>query len=251
MPWKGEIMKHLDHLDDVAKMLQACNVVYFDVDERLCGSNTDWIGIEGALRAGSKGGEKAQESGTAAVIGAGGAARAAIYALTFRFGVKEIYILNRDDGEVAQLVKDCSQMRCSLTHVKSLEQAQALTPPSRIVGSIPDHEAKTTEEKAVKAILDYFLTAAESKGVIVDMCYHPSPRTRNLKLAEAHGWQTVEGTQVVGHQVEALWRSWVPEERLQSLDRDGLWRTLDEAVGLDSAGRQALNARIIEAHFGS
>jgi quinate dehydrogenase len=86
---------------------------------------------------------------------------------------------------------------------------------------------------------------------MLDMCYHPNRQTRNLKLAEDHGWRTVQGTQVVGFQVEALWRFWIGEERLNRLDREGMWRTLREAADMDSKGRQALNAEILKQHFGN
>jgi quinate dehydrogenase len=82
------------------------------------------------------------------------------------------------------------------------------------------------------------------------MCYHPTRQTRNLKLAEKHGWRRVQGTQVVGHQVEALWRFWVGEERLKRLDREGMWRTLRDAADMNPEGRQALNAKILRKHFG-
>ena len=72
MPWKSEIMKHLDRIDDTAKILRACNVVYSDENGKLCGSNTDWIGIEGALRAGDEDRAESMKVGIAAVIGAGG-----------------------------------------------------------------------------------------------------------------------------------------------------------------------------------
>lgn len=251
MPWKGEIMKYLDQLNETASTLRACNVVYFDESRRLCGSNTDWIGIEGALRAAGAEGTESKKAGVAAVIGAGGAARAVIYTLTVRFGIREIYVLNRDDDEVAQLVQDCKKMYCQLLHVKSVEQARGLQRPSHIVGAVPDFEPTTPEELAIKAVLDFFLAGEGEKGVMLDMCYHPTSQTRNLKLAEGHGWRTLQGSQVVGHQVEALWRFWVGEERLKRLDREGMWRTLRDAADMNSEGRQALNAEIIKQHFGS
>ena len=250
MPWKSDIIPHLDRLDDVAKTLNAVNVVYFNEDGEMCGSNVDWVGIEGALRAELQSGVVDASGGTAAVIGAGGAARAAIYALTFSFGIKVVYVVNRDDDEVTQLLKDCSQMPCKLLHVKSGTQAEGLDPPSLIIGCAPDFEAVTSAEKEAKSTLKSFLERKYEKGVMVDMCYHPTPQTRNLALAAKYGWRTVRGVEVVGHQVEALWRFWIRKERLGKLDREGMWKTLREAVRMDSAGRQALNKEILERHFG-
>ena len=123
MPFKGEILKHLDRIDSVASTLKACNSVYFDEDGKLCGSNTDWIGVEGALRSAGFDGKSTDKDITAALIGAGGAARAAVYALSACFGIQAIYVLNRDDEEVAQLVEDCDGMPCQLQRLKSVEDS--------------------------------------------------------------------------------------------------------------------------------
>lgn len=234
MPWKSEIIQRLDHVDDIVQKLNACNAVYFDKDGSLRGTNTDWIGIEGAIRATGyvdpSVAAEFEEPSVGLVIGAGGAARAAIYALVFRFHVRVIHILNRDEGEVAQLIDDCSWLMYStVTHVKSVSQAEGLPAPSYIIGTVPDFEAVTPEEKAVRSILVSFLNRVGSQGLMLDMCYRPR-MTRNLMLAQDHGWQIAEGTNVVGHQIEALWRLWIDEERLKRLDRDGMWKTLRDAA---------------------
>ena len=251
MPWKAGIMQHLDHLDGTVKILQACNVMYLDAAGRLCGSNTDWIGIEGALRAAGTMSLNAQQGDVALVVGAGGAARAAVYALASCFGAKEIYVLNKDAEEVVRLARDCNQMSCSIVHVQTLEQAQGLRAPTIVISSVPDLEPKSPEEKAVRSILDWFLGQAKEKGVVLDMCYYPTPQTGTLRLAEFHGWKTIQGAQVVGHQVEAMWRYWVDADCLERLDRKGLWQTLHEAIALDPGRRQKLNDSIVHRHFGS
>ena len=229
MPWKGQIMKYLDRIDDTARMLNACNAVYLDGGGALCGTNTDWVGIEGALQKASDGVQLSRHTVAGLIVGAGGAARAAVYALTKRFGVSEIYILNRDDGEVEQLLRDCGQMPASILHLKSSDQARGMRTPSFIIGTVPDFEPITLGEKAIKSILTTFLVRDREKGVMLDMCYHPR-WTRILKLAQEHGWRTVQGTQVVGHQIEALWGLWVDDERSKQLDRAGMWKALEEVV---------------------
>lgn len=229
MPYKSEIMPHLDYLDPIAKTVGAVNVVYFDGDGRLCGSNTDWEGIVGALREEIGGQAVEQSGGSAVLIGAGGAARAAVFALTKSFGVREVYVVNRDDDEVDRLIADCSEpIGVKMVHVKSIEQAQAFPLPSLILSTVPDYEAVTRQEKDVRSILECFLARDGPKGVMLDMCYHPNRQTRNLKLGEARGWRTVQGTQVVGHQVEALWRFWIDDSRLKLLDRNGMWSVLKD-----------------------
>lgn len=230
MPWKSAIIKHLDYMDDTARLLNACNAVYFGQNGQLCGTNVDWIGIEGALRAalaeGVASSEKILYPHNAIVIGAGGAARAAIYALVARFGIEEIYVLNRDDKEVQQLRRDCSSMNASIEHIRSLEEANELPGVAYVVGTVPDFEPKTAEEKRDKTLLASFLDRGP-KGVVLDMCYHPS-MTRHLKLAQQYGWQAVSGTQVVGHQAKALWRLWVDQATVERADWEGMWKCLRE-----------------------
>ena len=247
MPWKGEIMNHLDYIDEHASILKACNSVYFDGDGKLCGSNTDWKGIEGSLRAAGFENQSINHNQTAAVIGAGGAARAGIYALSTQFDIKTVYVLNRDDDEVVQLIDDCQQMDVQLFHIKSVEQVAGKEMPSVVIGSVPDFDAVTLEEKTARQMYKHLLS--QRKGVMIDFCYSPL-QTRNIQLAEDHGWQTVRGIEVIGHQVEALWRLWIDERRLGEFDREGMWKTIREAAALDSKGRQALNAEILRRHFG-
>ena len=233
MPWKGEIIKYLDRLDPPAKMLNACNCVYFGEHGELVGSNTDWIGIEGAIRAAALSREcKGHEAGL--VIGAGRAARAAVYALVYCFGVKEVYILNRDDREVEQLIQDCGQITegsaVAITHVKTVERAQGLRSPTCVVGSVPDFELRTPEEKDAKAILTSFLARDGEKGIVVDMCYKPR-WTRHLKLAQEYGWEPGFGTDVVGWQVEALWRLWIGDKLVnKQFNSEGMWKVLRETA---------------------
>ncbi len=75
MPHKIAIMDHLDHVDDVARAIGSVNTVVND-GGRLAGYNTDWIGAVRALAE-----ETALAGHRAAVIGAGGTARAVTYGL--------------------------------------------------------------------------------------------------------------------------------------------------------------------------
>jgi quinate dehydrogenase len=231
MPWKSRIIPYLDGgLNEVASTLGAVNVVFFDQMGKLKGSNVDWVGIEGSLKA--AGVDVQDEPTVAMLIGAGGAARAAAYALIRSFQVKVIYILNRDEVEVESLMQDCKKMMVdssvSLVHVKTEEQVRQLESPTVIIGTVPDSEPETAEEKAVKAILERFL-ARGTGGVLLDICYKPCI-TRHIALASQYGWRTVQGTAVVGHMIEALWRLWVTDETLKRLDRAMVWQVLEKEV---------------------
>lgn len=234
MPYKNSVMKHLDELDELASMIGACNNVYYkgDSQRRMCGTNTDWRGIKGCLLEKDNENERpsATSPATALIVGAGGASRAAAYALSAHLHCPTIYVLNRDDQEVADLVRDTQKLPSvpTIIHVKTLEQAKELTSPYYVVGTVPDFEPKTETEVMVAGILESFLSRPE-KGVLLDMCFKPR-RTRMIKLGEQLGWPCVEGTHIIGYQIKEQWRLWAGEEYVQKLDHQGAWDVLMKAA---------------------
>ncbi|KAF3014448.1 hypothetical protein E8E14_008746 [Neopestalotiopsis sp. 37M] len=234
MPYKNTVMKHLDELDELATGIGACNNVYYKTgssDRLVCGTNTDWRGVKGCLL--EKGDEQLRPTrdsrAIGLVVGAGGASRAAVYALTAQLHCDTVYILNRDDQEVLELIHDAKKITdARVVHVKTLEQAQELGSPYYIVGTVPDFEPQTEAEKTVAGLLQEFLSRP-TKGVLLDMCFKPR-RTRMIKLAEKLGWPCVEGTHVIGYQIEEQWRLWAGEERCEQMDRQGAWDVLMAAA---------------------
>ncbi|KAI0411502.1 hypothetical protein F5X98DRAFT_46489 [Xylaria grammica] len=236
MPYKNIVMSKLDRLDDLANMIGACNNIYRDPSDRskLVGTNTDWLGVKGSLL--EQGDEtirpnKENTSTPALLVGAGGASRAAIYALSAHLHTPTIYVLNRDDGEVADLIRDTRKIRPAPTiiHVKSVEQASNLGTPYYIVGTVPDFPPKSESELAMAAILEHFLSRPGTPGVLLDMCFKPR-QTRIIKLAQKYAWPTVEGTHVIGYQFEQQWKVWTGAESGIELDTAGAWKVLLRAA---------------------
>ncbi|GME30476.1 uncharacterized protein LTHEOB_8176 [Neofusicoccum parvum] len=226
MPYKQTVMDRLDGLDSLASTIGACNNVYRDPEnpDRLRGTNTDWLGIKGCLL--EKSSSTARTGSPALIIGAGGASRAAVYALSVHLECTTIFVLNRDEGEVQDLMRDCQRLPRvpTIVHVTSVDQAKTLDTPHYIVGTVPDFEPSTDAELLVRASLEEFLSRS-SKGVVLDMCFKPR-RTRILKLAERQGWSTVEGTHIIGYQIEEQWRLWAGDEASKKIDRNGAWEVL-------------------------
>lgn len=243
MPYKGSIMEHLDERDQLVSIIGACNNVYYklldDGTRKLCGTNTDWRGVKGCLT--EKGDEKTRPTqlspAPALIIGAGGASRAAVYALNEHLHSSTIYVLNRDAQEVESLIHDSTKLPHppKIIHVKTVDQAEGLSSPYYIVGTVPDIEPKTESELEVASIMKHFLSRAQ-KGVLLDMCFKPR-RTRMIKLAEQLGWPCVEGTHVIGYQIEEQWKLWAGEALVQKLDREGAWDVLlkaaEESTGIN------------------
>ena len=102
-PHKLEVRKYLDDVDQVAVTVGAVNTVVIERDARggatMMGTNTDWYGIAQSLRA--RGVDLANKR--VAIIGAAGAARAAVYAVREAGRVK---VFNRADDYLNALQAD-------------------------------------------------------------------------------------------------------------------------------------------------
>lgn len=100
MPHKQSIMKHLDAIDPTAEKIGAVNTVQIDVDGKLTGYNTDAHGFIKPLKAayGDLSGAKV------GLFGAGGAARACVYALNQENA--DITVYGRDEEKLRQFGKE-------------------------------------------------------------------------------------------------------------------------------------------------
>ena len=98
MPLKQEIMEHLEKTDPLSAKIGACNTVLRAQDGKLYGFNTDVAGIIGPLEK-----RMSLRGAKALVLGAGGAARAAVFGL--RDKGAEVFILNRTPETAAKLAK--------------------------------------------------------------------------------------------------------------------------------------------------
>lgn len=98
MPYKEEIVQHLDNTDALTQKTGACNTVIRGADGKLYGFNTDVAGILRPLE------KRIPVKGASVlVIGAGGAARAAVFSLKERGA--DVFIINRTPANAQKLAK--------------------------------------------------------------------------------------------------------------------------------------------------
>ena len=107
MPNKVAIMDHLDEMTEECREVGACNTLFLKEQngKRLfCGANTDVIGVREAFYQNVA--DHVFHDKPAMVIGGGGAARSAVYALRKWMRATDIYLVNRDQAEVEAVITD-------------------------------------------------------------------------------------------------------------------------------------------------
>lgn len=119
-----------------------------------------------------------------------------------------------------------------IIHVSTVKQAEQLEAPGAIVTAVPDFAPVSDEEKVARQVLATFLRSPK-KGALLEMCYHPSPRTEIAGLATNLGWQVIIGTEaMIG----------------QGLEQARLWTGIEVQESLRDAARAAVRYAISERH---
>lgn len=202
MPHKVAIIPHLNQLTDEGQVIGAINTIIVKEEgggRTYTGTNTDCIGIRDALlskSAPTDEGETGSGSNAGIVIGGGGTTRAAVYALNKYLGCSPVYLVNRDELEVRDVIDHfADKLQVKLIHLSSVAQADKIDAPKYIVGAIPDFPPTTPAEVTVREIATNVFRK-EPKGVFLDMCYKPRWTTL-LGIAQESGWETVDGIEAM------------------------------------------------------
>lgn len=208
MPHKIRSIEHLDALSDDARAIGAVNTVVNEAG-RLIGHNVDWIG---AIRAFAEAGPVAGRN--AAVIGAGGGARAVVFGLIRAGAVVTIYSRSADKGRAlaADLGADYAGPVAALAERDDIDLIAHLTP----VG-LNDPTAILVPAAALRP------------GRIVFDAVPTPVETRLLREATARGCRTIPGVRMQIHQAVAQFELYTG-------------RTPDLAV-MEEALRAAMSAR--------
>ena len=186
MPYKEAIVPHLDNTDSHTTKVGACNTVVRAQDGKLYGFNTDTAGIVRPLERRLN----TLEGARILVLGAGGAARAAVFGLKERGS--EVYILNRS---LAVAKKLAHQARARIVKRPDLKKLAF----DVIINATPVGMGNSRE------------TPLQDKEInaryVFDMVYDPA-ETRLLKLAKERGAQVIPGIEMFVHQAARQFEIW-------------------------------------------
>ncbi len=194
IPHKSHAMAIVDAVDPVAKNIGAVSCVIVRPDGTLAGANNDAFGfMHNVLQ---RHPDWRAEAGPVAVIGAGGGARAVVYALAER-GAREIRVMNRTFERASTLA---SEFGSPVTAVKWDERHRALEDAVLL--------ANTTSQGMVgQSPLDLSLDALPVNALVCDIVYVPL-QTPLLAAARRRGNPTVDGLGMLLHQARPAWRAW-------------------------------------------
>jgi 3-dehydroquinate dehydratase/shikimate dehydrogenase len=185
MPYKSAILTHLDNTDSHTAKIGACNTVVRAQDGNLYGFNTDSAGVVRPLEM-----RITIEGAKILVLGAGGAARAAVYGLKERGA--EVYILNRTPGPAQKIARSARARVLKRADLKkhSFDVIINATPVG--MGNTRESPLKENEIKA---------------RYVFDMIYDPQ-ETRLLKMARAAGAEVIPGIEMFVHQAARQFEIW-------------------------------------------
>jgi len=193
-PHKQAVMPLLDHVDAMATKIGAVNTIVVQPDGTLRGLNNDGNGFVQSLR--DEKPEWRPDDGPIVVVGAGGAARAILVALTAQ-GAKEIRLVNRTRDTADTLARELGG---PIRVVPWDERAHALAGASTLINA-------TTQGSAGKPPLDLPLDTLPRDAIVGDAIYVP-PETPLLAAAKARGNRTVNGLGMLLNQARPAFQAW-------------------------------------------
>jgi shikimate dehydrogenase len=203
LPHKSAVMKLLDRIEPDAQAIGAVNTIVRE-GEALVGSNTDAPGLQRALREASL----PLTAAKVTVLGAGGAARAAVVGLA-RAGVAEIYVAARRESAAAQLV---SQLKATVADVRLESCSFAIDALQRRFAATDLLVQATSATLGSGDAANQFtahlpLDALSARSAVVDLVYDPL-ETSLLVAAKRRGLHCVDGLGMLLHQGAIAFERW-------------------------------------------
>ena len=192
VPYKEKIVSFLDEIRDEAKFTGAVNTIVKN-DNQLIGYNTDVYGIEKALDIKFKN----DVIKKAVIFGAGGAAKAAVYALLQR-GLNNLIIVNRTKINAIKMIDKFNDVNCdhSVFTFNEKPQIKSACLSSDLIINTTILGMKGSGYEDISPIDCTFI---DSNSVIFDMVYNPT-KTQLIKIALDKNAHIIEGLNMLVYQ---------------------------------------------------
>lgn len=194
LPHKEAVLSIADLVTDRAILIGAANTLIFRKDGKIHADNTDGYGFLENLKNGAPSWQP--KSGPAAILGAGGAARAVIASL-LDAGVPEIFLSNRTRVRAEKLKSDFG------SRVQVFDWVQA--------GNMIEHASLVVNTTSLgmigKSEMRVPLDGLKPGTIVTDLVYAPL-KTHFLETAENMGCVTVDGLGMLLHQAVPGFERW-------------------------------------------
>ena len=186
MPYKEEVLKYLDKTDSLTAKIGACNTLVRSQEGKLYGFNTDVSGVVRPLEM-----RLPLQGAKVLVLGAGGAARAAV------FGLKEkgsdVHVFNRTPGPAQNLAKKARAK--AVTKIDLRKMAFDVIINATPAGMEGNRDPIPIAEEDFKA--KYFF----------EMVYTPA-ETKMVRIARSRGMQVILGAEMFVQQGARQFEIW-------------------------------------------
>lgn len=203
VPHKRAVMSFLDEIEAGAKAIGAVNTIVVGEDGRLTGYNTDWSGFLADLAALAV----PVRGRDCLVLGAGGSARAVVYALGQAGG--NVRVLARRPSQAEQLVADLrpySETDLTAYPLTALHSLIPSLPHSLIINATPlgmtPHEENSPWPEHCPFPPDTF---------VYDLVYNPR-QTRLMRQTQAGDCHTANGLGMLVQQGALAFKLWTGAE---------------------------------------
>ncbi len=185
MPYKQAILPYLDNSDAHTAKIGACNTVVRGQEGKLYGFNTDIAGVLRPLEQ-----RITIENAKVLVLGAGGAARAAVFGLKERGA--EVWILNRTSAKGLKLARQAKARTIKRPDLRKIAFDVIINATPVGMGNTRDCPLKDPEIQA---------------KVVFDMVYDPV-ETHLVQVARAKGFAVIPGVEMFVQQAARQFEIW-------------------------------------------
>ena len=197
IPFKQEIIQHLDFIDPLAERIGAVNTVKISEQGKWRGYNTDYRGFIKPLA------DLDIHPASCLILGAGGAARAVAFGLAEHFQIRKMVFVNRTMHKADKLIGD---LRKFYGIDFGLETAQKEEQKNETFDLVVNTTSVGMGELAGQCVLSP-ASVAHKQSVVYDLIYNPRI-TRFLELAEKENLVTINGLPMLIHQAALSFKIW-------------------------------------------
>lgn len=215
MPLKEEILKHLERTDPLSEKVGACNTVVRSQDGKLYGFNTDVAAVIRPLER-----RLPLKGAKVLVMGAGGAARAAVFGLKDKGA--EVFVMNRTPGAGQKLARQAK--------AKNFKREQLAKASFDVIINATPAGMQGVKTSSLLEPKDL------NTRLVFDLVYNPL-ETPLIRMAREKGIPVITGVEMFVHQGARQFEIWTGKPAPE----DDMLRVVVHALR-QQAGAGAANA---------